>query len=190
MRGLAELLASGERDFTFHALAAASGVPERTLYRHYAAKEDVFSGFWVWLNNRLTMPKPPKSSEELVEQIPILFAAFEAGEPLVRAMLHHAQGRATRLANAGARRARFTDALHEILVTLDPIGRRRLLASTQVLVSAAGWETMKDYRDITSVEAADAAQWAVRALIAQARQQAMRTRKTSRSGASPRTKRG
>jgi len=168
MRGLADLLASASGDVTFRALSQASGVPERTIYRHYATKEAVFSEFWMWLNTRLGMPAPPKSPEDLVEQVPVVFAAFEAGEPLVRAMLHDAHGRATRLAHTEARRAKLRDALGDILVALEPADQRRLLSSIQVLFSAAGWENMKDYWDNTSDQAADAAQWAIRALIAQA----------------------
>ena len=172
MRGVAGILESGGGDFTFRVLAEVSGVAERTIYRRYATKEAVFAAFWIWLNERLGMPAPPKSPQELVAQVPVLFEAFEAGEPLVRAMLHDVHGRATRLAGRQTRQARFRGSLKEILNRLEPADQTRLLASVQVLSSAAGWETMKDYWDITSVEAADAAQWAIGALLAQAQRQA------------------
>ncbi|MFI0849423.1 hypothetical protein [Mesorhizobium sp. IMUNJ 23232] len=169
MRGVADILASGSGDVTFKALAVVSGVPERTIYRHYATKEAVLSSFWGWMNERLGMPAPPRSAQELVEQVPLVFGAFQAGEPLVRAMLHDPHGRTARLGSGEARREKFSEALKDVLAGLDLSERMRLLASVQVLFSAAGWETMRDYWDLSSPEAADAAQWAIQALIEHAR---------------------
>jgi AcrR family transcriptional regulator len=168
MRGVAAIIEAGG-DLTFKALSQASGVPERTLYRHYPTREAVLAAFWSWLNARLGMPPPPASAEALVASVPALFAAFEADERLVRAMLHDPQGRATRHAQAEARRARLLDALAEVLAPLDETGRRRLLASVQALASAATWESMKDNWGLSTEEAGDAAQWAIAALVAQAR---------------------
>jgi AcrR family transcriptional regulator len=167
MQGLAGLLTRGE-DVTFRTLAESAGVPERTLYRYYASKEALLSAFWLWLNNRLGMPAPARSPDELVSNIAKIFAAFAAGEPLVRAMLHDPHGRATRLAQRDVRRQRLREALQPVLEPLDAVTRKRLLVATHALISASGWETMQDYGRVTSAEAADAAQWAVTALIAQA----------------------
>jgi AcrR family transcriptional regulator len=164
MQAMASLLRAGV-EVTFKALAEASGVPERTIYRRYAAKEALLAAFWPWLNDKLGMPDPPTDSGQLVRQIPDLFAAFEADELLVRAMLHDPHGQATRLAAAAARRDKFERALAEDLAQLSPKARRRLLAALQALVSAAAWETIKDYRGISAAEAADAAQWAADALL-------------------------
>ncbi|MEQ1956243.1 TetR/AcrR family transcriptional regulator [Mesorhizobium sp. CN2-181] len=172
MRGVADILATGNGDVTFKALATASGVPERTIYRHYATKEVVLSSFWSWMNERLGMPAPPRSPEELVEQVPAVFEAFQAGEPLVRAMLHDPHGRTARLGGGDARREKFGEALKDVLAGLELSDRTRLLASVQVLFSAAGWETMKDYWGLSSPEAADAAQWAIQALIEHAKRSA------------------
>jgi AcrR family transcriptional regulator len=179
MQGVASVLISGD-GVTFRALAEASGVPERTVYRHFETKEAVFNAFWTWANERLGMPAAPRTAEELIDQVPALFAAFESGEPLVRAMLHDPHGRATRTAHAEARRDRLRAALKDVLGPLTAAERRRLLASAQALISAAGWETMKDYWGLTSAEAADAAQWAVRVLVAEARRGNRRSPKRRR----------
>lgn len=175
MRAIAELIKEGKGEVTFSALAKASRVPERTIYRYFDTKDELFTAFWKWLNDQLGMPPPPATPAELVAQVPALFAAFESDEVLVRAMLHDAQGRATRMGKTAVRQAKLQTALAEVLVPLKPVERRRLLASVQALLSAAGWETMKDYCDTTSVEAADAAQWAIGVLIAEARRQSRTT---------------
>jgi AcrR family transcriptional regulator len=168
MHGLAQMLTAGT-EMTFRNLAQVSGVAERTLYRYYPNKEALLASFWIWLNDRLGMPPAPRTPQELVDGITTIFAAFASSEPLIRAMLHDPHGRATRLAHAGARRHCLRTALEPVLAPLDAAARRRLLASVQVLISAAGWETMRDYSGLRSEEAADAAQWAVAALIAAAR---------------------
>ncbi len=172
MQALASLLTAGAGEVTFRALANASRVPERTLYRYYPNRDQLFGAFWTWLNDRLGMPPPPSSPDELIAGITRIFAAFSADAPLIRAMLHDPQGRATRLAHSEARRKRLRTALEPVLEPLAAAERKRLVAAIQALISAAGWETMQDYCQLTSQEAAETAQWAVAALIAAAKDRA------------------
>ena len=168
MQALAGLLTAGADEVTFRTLANASRVPERTLYRYYPSRDQLFAAFWIWLNDRLGMPPPPSSPDELIAGIARIFAAFSADAPLIRAMLHDRQGRATRQAHGEARRKRLQTALEPVLEPLGAFERRRLMAAIQTLISAAGWETMQDYGQLTAPEAAETAQWAVAALIAAA----------------------
>lgn len=169
MQALAGLLTAGAGEVTFRALASAARVPERTLYRYYPNRDQLFGAFWTWLNDRLGMPPLPNSPDELIAGIARIFAAFSADAPLIRTMLHDPQGRATRLAHSEARRKRLRTALEPVLEPLAAAERKRLVAAIQALISAAGWETMQDYGQLTSQEAAETAQWAVAALIAAAR---------------------
>lgn len=169
MEGIAALLRNGVTDVTFDLVARESGVPQRTLYRYFENKEALFGAFWRWTNAAIDMPATPKSPQEVVEHIPALFAAFNRDEPLVRAMLHNPYGRAVRLAHAEARRNKFAEAFREVTESLPDDAGRRLLASVTALCSASGWETMKDNWELSGEAAADAAQWAVSALIDEAR---------------------
>jgi AcrR family transcriptional regulator len=169
MAAVAALLRRSHEDVTFELVATESGVPQRTLYRHFANKDALFAAFWTWLNRALEMPDNPRTPDELVAHIPALFAAFDRDAPLVRAMLHNPHGRSTRQAHAEARRAKFRTALAEITDGLDaPIGGRLLVAVTAIC-SASGWETMKDNWELDGPPVAAAAQWAVKALIDEAR---------------------
>lgn len=170
MEAIAALLRKGNGEVTFDLVTRESGVPQRTLYRYFENKEVLFDAFWRWTNATIDMPAAPKSPQELIAHIPALFAAFDRDEPLVRAMLHNPYGRAVRLAHAEARRTKFAEALREVTDALPADAGRRLLTSVTALCSASGWETMKDNWELSGEAAADAAQWAVKALIDEARQ--------------------
>ncbi len=177
MTALAAVLRT-DAEVTFDVLARESGVPVRTLYRYFPNKEALFAAFWPWMNERLEVPARPRTADEVVAHIPELFAAFDRDEKLVRAMLHNPYGREVRIANAAARREKFADALREVTATLSPVATRRFLAAVTAICSASGWESMRDNWGLSGPAAAEAAQWAVHALINEARGRA-RTRSRS-----------
>jgi AcrR family transcriptional regulator len=178
LSGLGKLLES-ETAFSFRALAEVSGIPERTLYRYFPSKEILFEAFWEELNRSFQLPDAPRSLDALLARASHVFAEFDAKEPLVRAMLHDPNGKKVRVANAPLRRREFRAALAEELDfdSLTSAERTRLLASVQLLLSAAGWESMKDYWGLDGPEAAKAVRWAISALCDQAKRDATRKKK-------------
>lgn len=170
MEGVASLLRRGS-DVTFDLVAKESGVPQRTLFRYFENREALFGSFWRWVNELIEMPALPMTPDEVVSHIPALFAAFDRDEALVRAMMHDQHGRAVRIANSDARREKFSVALKPVIEMLAEAEATRLLASVTVLCSATGWEAMKDNWQLSGAAAAEAAQWAVKALIDEARKQ-------------------
>ncbi|MBP7243278.1 TetR/AcrR family transcriptional regulator [Amaricoccus sp.] len=168
MEGVASLLRRGS-EVTFDLVARESGVPQRTLYRYFENREALFGAFWRWANELIETPAPPATPEEVVAHIPALFAAFDRDEALVRAMMHDPHGQAVRHANADARRRKFSDALKPVIEKLPEAEAAWLLASVTVLCSATGWESMKDNWALSGGASAQAAQWAAKALIDDAR---------------------
>jgi AcrR family transcriptional regulator len=168
MNALAAVLRAGG-EVTFEAIAQEAAVPIRTLYRHFPSKDDLFGAFWPWMNERIEMPSRPTTPEEVIGHIPELYAAFDRDDPLVRAMLHNPHGRAIRNATAAARREKFASALQEVTASLNAYETLKLLAGITTVCSAAGWESMKDNWGLSGPAAAEAAQWAVTALINEAR---------------------
>jgi AcrR family transcriptional regulator len=164
MQGVATLLRRGN-EVTFDLVAKESGVPQRTLYRYFENREALFGRFWRWANEHIEVPPPPTSPNEVVAHIRALFEAFDRDEALVRAMIHDPHGRAVRVANADARRKKFSEALKPVIDRLPKEDATRLLASVTVICSATGWESMKDNWQLSGAAAAEAAEWAVKALI-------------------------
>jgi AcrR family transcriptional regulator len=169
MEAVAALLRRGS-DVTFDLVAKESGVPQRTLYRYFENREALFGAFWRWANELIEVPPLPTSPEEVVAHIPALYQAFDRDEALVRAMMHDPHGRAVRAANSDARRKKFSLALRPVTDRMQQEEAMRLLASVTVLCSATSWESMKDNWQLSDTSAAEAAQWAVGALISAARQ--------------------
>lgn len=164
MEGVAALLRRGG-DVTFDLLAKESGVPQRTLYRYFENREALFGKFWSWVNEHIEVPPLPTTPDEVISHIRALYDAFDRDEALVRAMMHDSYGRAVRVANADARRKKFSEALRPVIDRLPEEDATRLLASVTVICSATGWESMKDNWQLSGASAAEVAEWAVKALI-------------------------
>ena len=153
-----------EAELTLEAIARKAGVERRTLFRHFATREDLLAAFWEWINDRVAPGTLPASLAELIDAPRSTFAHFDEHEGVIRASLHSAAGRAMRMAAVPERRKAFKAALAE-LSGLGTIDRRRVEAVAHALYSASAWEAMRDYAGVSGVEAGDAAAWALRTLI-------------------------
>ncbi|HKV09159.1 MAG TPA: TetR/AcrR family transcriptional regulator [Thermoanaerobaculia bacterium] len=155
----------GQGELTLDEVARRAGVERRTIFRHFATKESLLETFWAWINERVASPTLPGSLEELVAGPRETFARFDDFEGVIRSSLHSPTGRAMRLAAVPARRQAFHAALQEATRGADAADRRRLEAVVHCLYSAAAWETLRDYADVTGAQAGDAASWAIGVLV-------------------------
>ena len=103
----ADLVAAGAEDITFDAVSRASGVPLRTVYRHFPNRDVLRDAFWGWLNDAIEVPDPPRTPADLPAYGRALFAAFDRQAALVRAFIHTAAGRDIRSAGTAARQEKF-----------------------------------------------------------------------------------
>ena len=162
LAGLASVLAgkdSGEA--SYREIAAAAGVTEITVYRHFPNKEELLRAFWWWLDRRLTDAGMPQEETALADGVRALFVAFDRKEPLIRASLLSPQGRAMRNSMNAERRAGFEKALAAATRGLPAAERRRAHAVVQLLYSGYAWLSMKDQWDLTGEESGDAAAWGI-----------------------------
>ena len=151
-------------EFTLEAIAAHAGIERRTIHRHFQTKEGLIQEVWAWINARM-MPSPlPTSLEELVEGPRQVFGNFDKEEGLIRASLHTPAGRAMRMAAADARRTAFHEAIVRSAPNTSPADLRRFELVAHALFSAAAWETLRDYAEVSGIEAGEAASWALEVL--------------------------
>jgi AcrR family transcriptional regulator len=153
---------------TYAAVAATAEVQERTVYRHFPTKEDLYQAFWRRVHERRigVVGDDTRDLESLGRTVSESFTGFAANAPLVRAMLHSAQGRAIRLGANEERRARFERVADRELPGRDRKERRRVAAAAQVLCSAMAWEYLQDYWQMSTEESIATVQQALAALFA------------------------
>lgn len=176
------------RELTYKAVARQAGVQERTVYRHFATKEDLEAAVWTWIVENLTQADLGAASEdELVEAMRRSFAGFDAGAPLILAMLHSRQGLAIRQTQQPARRDMFERCVREAVPEVGPELRTRLAATLQLLYSATAWEQLRGFWAMDAQAGAATVETAIRLLLAGARQDAKGTSTRARSSRSART---
>lgn len=183
LEAVAAVLERGEEP-TYALVAAEAGCQERTVYRHFPAREELASAFWDWQYEALgPSDRSPSSVEDLAPWIARNFRAFDERPELVRAMLHTRHGRAARLSANAERQSMTFRCVDGSLPGLDRRTRRRVAAATHVLFSAGAWELLRDYWDMNAAEAAETMRLALSALYEGVRRHAAQTpsrRRTAR----------
>jgi AcrR family transcriptional regulator len=178
LEGAAALLGRGEA-LTFAAVAAEAGVPERTLYRHFPAREALLAALYDWVNERVSVEaQRPTDGEGLARLVRQVFPGFDALAPVVRELLATPEGRLARLsANPTRQRAALALVQNEA-PGLDRISSRRVAAVLQLLTAAGTWQALHDYWGMDGAEAAEASVLASELILegARARQRAARGR--------------
>ena len=160
------IMEAGE-ELTYGAVAAAAGVQERTVYRHFPAKADLEAGLWDWILENLTHADfRARTEDELVAAMRGSFAGFDAGAPLIQAMLHSRQGLAVRTGQQPRREAMFRACADATVPGAPAEIRTRVAAALQVLYSASAWEVLRSFWDMDATEAAATTELAIRAMLA------------------------
>src|SRR5690606_3635535 len=111
----------------------------RTVYRHFATREQLLEATWVAVNEAIGIKDFPRTVEELIERPKKLFAAFDQRAEVIRAMLASPQGRELRLRVNKERQAALRSVVKSARPDLREPALTRLCAAVQLLCSAAGW---------------------------------------------------
>jgi AcrR family transcriptional regulator len=178
---MAQLLERGE-ELTFSSVAAAAGVPERTLYRHFPTRQALLSAAFDWGNQRIGFDGTlPSNAEQLAQLTRRAFPGFDAIAPVVRLLLFTAEGQAARLANKAQRQRAIVSLVRRELPGQGRTATRRIAAVLQLLTAAATWHALAEYWDMDGAEAAEASVLAAELILkgARARQRVERSARSS-----------
>jgi 8-oxo-dGTP pyrophosphatase MutT (NUDIX family) len=77
-------------EITTEAIAQKAGVQRRTLFRHFATKDDLLAAFWPWLNARIGVSSAPETLQGIIDGPRRTFHQFDAHEAAIRAALERA----------------------------------------------------------------------------------------------------
>ena len=159
-------------ELTFAAVAREAGVQERTVYRHFATKDELLDALWDALDPRIGTGSFPQSQSELVEAPRRVFRAFDDNENLMRAFWSTPQGREFRLRVNDKRKAAIRKAVADAVKDLPANEARWITATAQLLYSGATWQTMKDYWGFSGEEAGKASSFMLQLIFDAARRRA------------------
>jgi AcrR family transcriptional regulator len=159
------VLTRGAADLTMAAVAEEAGVTERTVFRHFASRDQLFEAVWHWANARIARPGMPRSVEELVAGPRVMFPRFDANESLFRWFVASPQGQAVRLSVKDERQASYLALVRRARPDLGRAAQRRVAATCQLLDSSFAWQSLRDYWDMDGAEAGRAASDAIAALL-------------------------
>lgn len=173
--GVSTLLRAGE-DLTFARVAKASGVSERTVYRHFPTREALLTAVFVWVNRQIGLSDRPRTGDEVVQLVRRVFPGFDELAPVILELLAAPEGLLARLSDNEDRRDAATAVVRHEAPDLDPASTRRVAAVLQLLSTAATWQSLRDYWGMDGEEAAEASALAIELLVGSLRDRPMATR--------------
>ena len=146
-------------------VAKAAGVTERTVYRHFASREDLLKAAWGQLQKRISSGGFIQSAADLVALPPSLFAQFDTLPGAVHASAFSPAGLEMRKAVNEERKQAFLKAVREARPDLKGETLMRMTAICQIICSAWSWSIMREYWDMDAAQSGRAAQESLAALL-------------------------
>lgn len=164
--GVVAVLDQGElTDLSFPAIATASGVSERTIYRHFPDLDALLDAFWPWFVESLGIARYSSSAAELAANPPKVFKVFDRHAGLIRALISSKVGRAARDRGNAERKAAFHAAIVDAVGEVSPEDELTLAAATYAIYSGYGWASMRDFWNLDGDASGQAAVTALRWLF-------------------------
>lgn len=157
--------AAAPDEIGMEAIAQQAGLQRRTIFRHFASKDQLLSAFWPWLNDRIGASPTPRVLADIIEGPRRVFPRFEAHEAAMRAALHSPTGREMRAGTVESRRTLFAQALAPVCAGLPSAEARKVEALAHLLYSASAWEVLKDYGGLDGAQAGETASWALGVIL-------------------------
>ncbi|HWA22616.1 MAG TPA: helix-turn-helix domain-containing protein [Caulobacterales bacterium] len=161
-----ELLRGEELEaITVADVAAQAGVTERTIYRHFATREDLLTAMWPRLQMLTGSPGFPSTAMAATAQPTKLFPRFDEHAGAVRASIYSRAGREIRAAVNAERQAAVRACVRDAYPDLQEPAFTRVCAVVQLLNSAYAWAVMKDNWGLDGAEAGLASSEAIAELL-------------------------
>ncbi len=170
LEALAGLLAEGRlAQFSVQDVADGAGVSLRTVYRHFASRDELLEAFVPWAEQRFWAAGGmalPRSADDIPADVKAKFASLEQFALLLRASF--ALDAATRVHSEQSARslAAMRSALAEVTSDLDPRLAEAIVWTVRQICSVKTWLVLHEEGGIDAEHAGSAAAWAVELLLA------------------------
>lgn len=161
-----DLIVGGVEGLTMQDVAKAAGVALRTVFRHFATRDDLLDATWQALQVRMGDTPDLETLDELTRFVPELFGRYEAMEDQIRGAMF-AQTFVSSRQRLGADRARkMRRAVAAQFTGGDERGRAMAASAAYTLTVPLVSIVLKEAFGLSSPEAGRASAWAIRALAA------------------------
>ena len=147
------LMDSGLDALTFAQVAEAAGISERTVYRHFPAKEALLQAFWERVQQTLGLQRSIESWDEYLLSRPAAFQEMDRRAMVIRALMRSEQAHQARLRIKAKRQAGIRKVVAERVGDLPEPAFTELCALVHLLGSAPAWAGLKDFWEIDSDQA-------------------------------------
>jgi AcrR family transcriptional regulator len=175
---VADLLEQGgAEDLTVPAVAEASGVSLRTIYRYYATRDELLEAAGRWIGDELMKHPYPRGLDEVAELYEAGVRDFDERPGLVRALAFSRLGREVRGYRRRERLEAIRRALRAELTGLDEAELRRAEAVLAYLHNMLAYTTLREESGLSGAEVGDAVGWAIRTLIEDLRKRNIESRR-------------
>lgn len=161
-----ELLEEGDaEELTMPAVAAASDVSLRTIYRYYPTREELLEAAGRWIGDELLGHPYPATLDEVADRFEEGAPDFDEHPGLVRAMALSQLGRRIRGYRRRERLEALARALRDELPGLPEDELRRAEAVIAYLHNILAYTTLREENGLSGEEIGRAIGWAIRALV-------------------------
>jgi predicted kinase len=161
---IALLVESG--DISHDAIADRTGLGRRTIYRYFPDRDVLMQAAWTRVRE-LAGPQVilPSSMDELLATLEPIYTGFDAIAPVAAMVRATPQGRQLRLSSNAARTQAYATATADVVRQLPKSDQKLATAMIQVLHTTP-WLEMRDHWGLNGSQIARAAEWTIRALLA------------------------
>lgn len=187
LRSVVAQLENGELgDLTIPDVAKSAGVSVRTVYRHFATREELLAAASEWIaEHYFAVAGLPETLEAQIDAVGLQPASWDEHPNLVRAMALTRVGQAVRSQRRARRLKLIQRALSELTDNLPEQEQRRAEAVFGYLSNMLAWVTMRDENGLSGEQVGEALRWALETLADDLRRRndaaGMATKKTAQT---------
>jgi AcrR family transcriptional regulator len=167
---VADVLERGDaEEVTVPAVAEASGVSLRTIYRYYPTREELLEAAGRWIGEELLKHPYPRELDEVADLYQEGARDFDERPGLVRALALSQLGRHVRGYRRRERLEAIGRSLRAELTELSEPELQRAEAVLSYLHNMLAYTTLREENGLSGEEIGEAIGWAIRTLIADLR---------------------
>lgn len=156
-------------DISIPAVAQASGISLRTIYRYFPSREDLLAEAGVHIRECMGLTIDINCANDIPASFWANSGRVARYPRLARALLQSRAGRAARQGSRPERVVAIEAALKELTADLAPARAQQVVAVITHLCSSSAWITISDECGLSSTDARQSVIWALQTLISELR---------------------